>query len=90
MALAINLNSVALNVARAVGPATFILVIGFLPGFNGVGVSFLGARGRHEARLVPEAGYEIDLLDLTGIDRRNPLRAARAAFQAADDVHRIG
>jgi MFS family permease len=41
MALAINLNSVALNVARAVGPATFILVIGLLPGFNGVGVSFL-------------------------------------------------
>jgi MFS family permease len=41
MALAINLNSVALNVARAVGPATFILVIAFLPGFNGVGVSYL-------------------------------------------------
>jgi MFS family permease len=43
MALAINLNSVALNVARAVGPATFILVIAFLPGFTGVGVSFLFA-----------------------------------------------
>jgi MFS family permease len=41
MALAINLNSVALNVARAVGPATFILVIAFLPGFHGVGASFL-------------------------------------------------
>jgi hypothetical protein len=41
MALAINLNSVALNVARAVGPATFILVIAFLPGFSGVGVSYL-------------------------------------------------
>lgn len=51
-------------------------------------MSFLGARGRLEARLVPEAGYEIDLLDLTGIDRRNPLRAARAAFQAARAIPR--
>jgi len=36
-----------------------------------------------EANLVPEAGYEIDLLDLSGIDRKNPLKAARAASQAA-------
>lgn len=32
---------------------------------------------------MPQAGYEIDLLDLSGIDRKNPLRAARAAAQAA-------
>jgi UDP-N-acetylglucosamine--N-acetylmuramyl-(pentapeptide) pyrophosphoryl-undecaprenol N-acetylglucosamine transferase len=50
---------------------------------RGATVTFLGARGRVEARLVPEAGYEIDLLDLSGIDRKNPLKAARAAFQAA-------
>ncbi|HEX8911814.1 MAG TPA: MFS transporter [Humisphaera sp.] len=31
MALAINLNSVALNVARAVGPATFVLVVALFP-----------------------------------------------------------
>lgn len=31
---------------------------------------------------MPAAGYPIDLLDLSGIDRRNPLKAARAAFQA--------
>lgn len=49
---------------------------------RGATVSFLGARGRVEADLVPQAGYEIDLLDLSGIDRKNPLRAARAAFQA--------
>lgn len=32
---------------------------------------------------MPGAGYEIDLLDLSGIDRKNPLKAARAAAQAA-------
>ena len=50
---------------------------------RGATVTFLGARGRVEAELVPAAGYEIDLLELSGIDRRNPLKAARAAFQAA-------
>ena len=50
---------------------------------RGAEVTFLGARGRLEARLVPEAGYEVDLLDLSAIDRRNPVKAARAAFQAA-------
>ena len=49
-------------------------------------VSFLGARGRLEADLVPKAGYEVDLLDLSGIDRRNPLKAARAVAQAAAAV----
>ncbi len=49
-------------------------------------VSFLGARGRLEADLVPKAGYEVDLLDLSGIDRKNPLKAARAAIQAAAAV----
>ena len=50
---------------------------------RGAQVTFLGARGRVEADLVPGAGYEVDLLDLAGIDRKNPLKAARAAFQAA-------
>lgn len=50
---------------------------------RGATVTFLGARGRVEADLVPEAGYEIDLLDLSGIDRKNPVKAARAASQAA-------
>jgi len=50
---------------------------------RGAEVTFLGARGRVEADLVPGAGYEIDLLELSGIDRKNPLKAARAAIQAA-------
>ncbi len=51
-------------------------------------MSFLGARGRLEAELVPKAGYEVDLLDLSGIDRKNPLKAARAMAQAAAAVPR--
>ncbi|HTU15175.1 MAG TPA: UDP-N-acetylglucosamine--N-acetylmuramyl-(pentapeptide) pyrophosphoryl-undecaprenol N-acetylglucosamine transferase [Solirubrobacterales bacterium] len=50
---------------------------------RGATVTFMGARGRVEADLVPGGGYEIDLLDLSGIDRKNPIKAARAAFQAA-------
>ncbi len=49
---------------------------------SGAEVSFLGTRERIEAELVPAAGYEIDFLRVRGIDRRNPLRAIRAAFEA--------
>ena len=51
-------------------------------------MSFLGARGRIEADLVPKAGYEVDLLDLSGIDRKNPVKAARAVVQAVAAVPR--
>ncbi|MFZ9668482.1 MAG: UDP-N-acetylglucosamine--N-acetylmuramyl-(pentapeptide) pyrophosphoryl-undecaprenol N-acetylglucosamine transferase [Solirubrobacterales bacterium] len=50
---------------------------------DGCEVSFAGARGRTEADLVPEAGYPIELLELSGIDRRNPVKAARALVLAA-------
>ena len=50
---------------------------------SGAEVSFLGTRERIEAELVPAAGYEIDFLKVRGIDRRNPLRAARAADRGA-------
>ena len=40
LALAINLNSVALNVARALGPAMLIVVMAFLKGTAGIGASF--------------------------------------------------
>jgi UDP-N-acetylglucosamine--N-acetylmuramyl-(pentapeptide) pyrophosphoryl-undecaprenol N-acetylglucosamine transferase len=49
---------------------------------SGAEVSFLGTRERIEADLVPAAGYEIDFVQVRGIDRRNPLRAARAAIEA--------
>jgi UDP-N-acetylglucosamine--N-acetylmuramyl-(pentapeptide) pyrophosphoryl-undecaprenol N-acetylglucosamine transferase len=59
---------------------------------EGARVSFIGARDRLEARLVPEAGYEIDLLALRGLDRSNPLRAAgalRLAGAAVPGVRRL-
>jgi UDP-N-acetylglucosamine--N-acetylmuramyl-(pentapeptide) pyrophosphoryl-undecaprenol N-acetylglucosamine transferase len=49
---------------------------------SGAEVSFLGTRERIEAELVPDAGYEIDYVKVRGIDRRNPLRAARAGVEA--------
>jgi len=47
---------------------------------------FLGTADRAEAELVPAAGYEIDLLRVRGVDRRNPLRAAGALALAARAV----
>lgn len=49
---------------------------------SGAEVSFLGTRERAEAELVPAAGYEIDFIKVRGLDRRNPLRAARAGLEA--------
>ncbi len=53
---------------------------------SGAEVSFLGTRERIEAELVPAAGYEIDFLQVRGIDRRNPLRAAGAVVEAIGAV----
>jgi UDP-N-acetylglucosamine--N-acetylmuramyl-(pentapeptide) pyrophosphoryl-undecaprenol N-acetylglucosamine transferase len=53
---------------------------------SGAEVSFLGTRERVEAELVPAAGYEIDFVKVRGIDRRNPLRAARAGVEALGAV----
>jgi UDP-N-acetylglucosamine--N-acetylmuramyl-(pentapeptide) pyrophosphoryl-undecaprenol N-acetylglucosamine transferase len=53
---------------------------------SGAEVSFLGTRERIEAELVPAAGYEIDFVEVRGIDRGNPLRAARAGLEALGAV----
>jgi UDP-N-acetylglucosamine--N-acetylmuramyl-(pentapeptide) pyrophosphoryl-undecaprenol N-acetylglucosamine transferase len=53
---------------------------------EGAEVSFLGTRERAEADLVPAAGYEIDFLRVSGLDRRNPLKAMRAAWRAGRAV----
>ena len=49
-------------------------------------VSFLGARGRPEAELIPAAGYEVDFLRVRGLDRGAPLKAVSAATLAAAAV----
>lgn len=53
---------------------------------DGAFVSFLGTRERVEARLVPEAGYEMDFLQVSGLDRRNPLRAGVAILRASGAI----
>src|SRR5690242_13807876 len=53
---------------------------------EGAEVSFLGTRERAESELVPAAGYEIDYLRVSGLDRRNPLKAAVAAVRAGRAV----
>lgn len=53
---------------------------------SGAEVSFLGTRERIEAELVPAAGYEMDFIKVRGIDRRNPLRAAKAGLEALGSV----
>jgi UDP-N-acetylglucosamine--N-acetylmuramyl-(pentapeptide) pyrophosphoryl-undecaprenol N-acetylglucosamine transferase len=53
---------------------------------SGADVFFLGARGRLEAELVPAASYEVELLDVRGIDRKSPARAAGAVALAARAV----
>jgi UDP-N-acetylglucosamine--N-acetylmuramyl-(pentapeptide) pyrophosphoryl-undecaprenol N-acetylglucosamine transferase len=49
---------------------------------RGAEVSFVGSE-RAEAELVPGAGYRLHRLRVVGIDRRRPLRAARAVGLAA-------
>ncbi|MGI8805735.1 MAG: glycosyltransferase, partial [Thermoleophilaceae bacterium] len=44
---------------------------------RGAEVEFVGGE-RAEAELVPAAGYPFHRLAVAGVDRRNPLRAARA------------
>lgn len=54
---------------------------------RGASVEFFGGQ-RAEARLVPEAGYPFHGLDLAGIDRKNPVKAARALVLALRGVAR--
>src|SRR5438045_2694554 len=54
---------------------------------EGAHVEFAGGE-RAEAELVPAAGYPFHPLKVAGLDRRNPLKAARAAALAAGSVFR--
>jgi UDP-N-acetylglucosamine--N-acetylmuramyl-(pentapeptide) pyrophosphoryl-undecaprenol N-acetylglucosamine transferase len=49
---------------------------------RGVSVSFAGSPDRVEARLVPEAGYELDTFRISGLPRRPGIAQARAALLA--------
>ncbi len=45
-------------------------------------MTFAGSPGRAEARLVPEAGFELDTFRVSGLPRQPGLAQARAALQA--------
>src|SRR3954468_4327278 len=48
---------------------------------DGAEVTFVGGQ-RAERELVPNAGYELDTINVEGISRSNPLKAARAVAKA--------
>ena len=52
---------------------------------EGAEVTFVGGE-RAEAELVPKAGYELDTLNVEGLSRTNPLKAARALGKAGAAV----
>jgi UDP-N-acetylglucosamine--N-acetylmuramyl-(pentapeptide) pyrophosphoryl-undecaprenol N-acetylglucosamine transferase len=54
---------------------------------RGASVEFIGGE-RAEAELVPAAGYPLHRLRVAGIDRHNPMRAARALLLAARATER--
>ena len=49
---------------------------------SGAEVVWVGTRERAEAQLVPAAGYPIEFLSVSGLDRRNPVRALGAVVRA--------
>ena len=51
-------------------------------GRRGVHVTFAGSPDRVEARLVPEAGYELDTFAVSGLPRRPSPALVRALLQA--------
>src|SRR5574344_1878688 len=48
----------------------------------GIKILFVGALGRMEMKRVPEAGYEIKGLTVSGLDRKHPLKNVKVVFQA--------
>jgi UDP-N-acetylglucosamine--N-acetylmuramyl-(pentapeptide) pyrophosphoryl-undecaprenol N-acetylglucosamine transferase len=56
---------------------------------EGADVRFVGGE-RAEAELVPAAGYELDPLNIEGISRSNPLKAARAVAKASAALFAAG
>jgi UDP-N-acetylglucosamine--N-acetylmuramyl-(pentapeptide) pyrophosphoryl-undecaprenol N-acetylglucosamine transferase len=53
---------------------------------RGAAVTFAGSPGRFEAKLVPEAGYEFDAFEISGLPRRPGLAQMRAAMRAGAAV----
>jgi UDP-N-acetylglucosamine--N-acetylmuramyl-(pentapeptide) pyrophosphoryl-undecaprenol N-acetylglucosamine transferase len=79
--------SVAIAAGGTAGHVVPALAIADALRDSGARVEFVGGE-RAEAELVPQAGYPFHRLAVAGLDRRNPLKAARAAGLAAAAVAR--
>jgi UDP-N-acetylglucosamine--N-acetylmuramyl-(pentapeptide) pyrophosphoryl-undecaprenol N-acetylglucosamine transferase len=53
---------------------------------RGAAVTFAGSPGRFEAKLVPEAGFEFDTFEISGLPRRPGIGQLKAAMRAAGAV----
>jgi UDP-N-acetylglucosamine--N-acetylmuramyl-(pentapeptide) pyrophosphoryl-undecaprenol N-acetylglucosamine transferase len=53
---------------------------------RGASVTFAGSPGRFEAKLVPEAGFEFDSFEVSGLPRTPGIAQVRAAWRAAGAV----
>jgi UDP-N-acetylglucosamine--N-acetylmuramyl-(pentapeptide) pyrophosphoryl-undecaprenol N-acetylglucosamine transferase len=53
---------------------------------RGVGVTFAGSPGRFEAKLAPEAGFEFDTFEISGLPRRPGAAQLRAAIRSVGAV----
>jgi UDP-N-acetylglucosamine--N-acetylmuramyl-(pentapeptide) pyrophosphoryl-undecaprenol N-acetylglucosamine transferase len=53
---------------------------------RGAAVTFAGSPGRFEAKLVPEAGFELDTFEISGLPRRPGVAQVRAAMRAVGAV----
>jgi UDP-N-acetylglucosamine--N-acetylmuramyl-(pentapeptide) pyrophosphoryl-undecaprenol N-acetylglucosamine transferase len=57
---------------------------------RGARVTFAGSPGRFEARLVPQAGFEFDTFEISGLPRRPGLAQVRAALRSAGAIRACG
>src|SRR4051812_50188218 len=73
---------IAIAAGGTAGHVVPALAVGDALRDRGAEVEFLGGE-RAEAELVPAAGYPFHRLAVAGLDRSNPLRAARAAGLSA-------
>lgn len=55
--------------------------------FPEANILFVGAEGRMEMEKVPAAGFEIKGLPVSGFDRKNPLKALKAAVKLIKCMH---
>jgi UDP-N-acetylglucosamine--N-acetylmuramyl-(pentapeptide) pyrophosphoryl-undecaprenol N-acetylglucosamine transferase len=57
--------------------------------YPGSEIEFIGAKGRMEMEKVPASGYKITGLDISGINRKNPLKNIGLPFKVMNSVSEV-